>query len=201
MDRELTRLGSELDALRTALEDKLATRSERLYAAMDELEAGLGQLRDRLEALPEPPGAGAPPAVATAAQGLSPAAADQPAPEPAEAAPPAPPAEPDDAGVEAAADPEAPAPPSPPPAAAEGPGWVVNLLAFQRQDKAEQEAARLRSEGVPARVQTVTSRGSTWHRLVVRFEDYGAAKGFAEGIRSRRGMEGAWISRSPTPGQ
>lgn len=103
-------------------------------------------------------------------------------------------------GAESAAK-KAAAKPARPKSAAKTPGgkgvWTVNLLSFQRIEKAEQEMARLRGDGLEAQIRTVTSKGKTWHRVVVSgFKNVGDAKAYAQDVRKKPGLSSAWIGRN-----
>ena len=75
--------------------------------------------------------------------------------------------------------------------------WVVNLISFQTQAKADKWRARLRAEGIPATVQTVVRKGQTWYRLLVGgFADFAQAQAYVEEIRSKPDLSSPWIGRN-----
>jgi hypothetical protein len=88
--------------------------------------------------------------------------------------------------------------------AATGPGaapkkgdWVVNLISFQTQAKADKWLARLRDDGIAATGQTVVRKGQTWYRLLVGgFADFAQAHAYLEEIRSKPDLSSAWIGRN-----
>jgi len=57
--------------------------------------------------------------------------------------------------------------------------------------------ARLRGDGIEAQIHTVTSKGKTWHRVVVSgFKNVGDAKAYAQDVRKKPGLSSAWIGRN-----
>jgi cell division septation protein DedD len=223
LDEELAQLGAavaesrefpraEVEADLAGLKDQLARLSDQLQDFRRVAMAGEGssdQQDPELAAIdaasPAPdtssPGQSAAP-VETPALVESAALAESTAP--VESALPTEPSAP----VESAepAEPSAPADPSQtvatqtpneePPPRSTGPSWSVNLLAFQKRERAESELRRLRSKDIDAQIRSVDVNGTNWYRILVGgFTNFAQAKSYAEEVRTEPGLAAAWIGR------
>lgn len=76
-------------------------------------------------------------------------------------------------------------------------GWAVNLLSFRRMNRATKQLDELLAMGVDAHIESVESKGKTWHRLVVDgFTNFADAKAYAEKVREKPGLSSAWVGRN-----
>ncbi len=185
IQRELQRIGADLEASRSNLEGQLTSRSEQLYSSIEKLEKSFTELREQLQTMQH---------AAAGATGQETFTGDAKEAKSAAINGFQSKTETTTAVVEPAAIENVV--PSPKEAETQ---WVVNLVAFQNKDNADQEAERLRSDSIPVQINTITTRGTTWYRLVVSgFNGYEAAKAFAEKMRSKAAemsWSGPWVSR------
>jgi len=188
LSRENRQLRSELAALRTDLQQRMASQEQQWSSTLKGLQASLGGLESELQSISLSEGTPTPPPVMEPAPVVEPSPAP---PEPpvqektaeAEAAPPAPETE-----AEPASEPE-----SKPKKAS---GWVVNLLSFPSQDKAETAQRRLQGISVPAEIAPADVQGKTWYRVQVSgFADQGEALAFAKSVRKKPGLSSAWVGK------
>lgn len=128
-------------------------------------------------ALPEPPRATLPPAIATVNYPPPAAVRRQPVAVPDPVVP-----------LRAAPVPYAPA---------MGAGnWALNVASYADSSAAEKQVEQLRAAGYPAGVQPATVNGKAWHRVQV--QGYGsqqAAKAAAVELKTRLGLQGIWVVR------
>jgi hypothetical protein len=181
LGRSMERMQADVEALGTSLAKELARRNERLDGDLSALNATLSSLQEQLRVAQ---------ALMAEADKLAELTSNTPiATEPASAQSAPDPGPPTTEGIVTSA-------PAVSIESKKPSSWSVNLFAADRQEKTDKELARFRAQDVPAEMFSVINKDKVWYRIAVRgFDSFEKASAYAETLRSKPGMSGAWVGR------
>lgn len=74
--------------------------------------------------------------------------------------------------------------------------WAVNLVSTTSEQEARNLLARLKQQGIAAKVKIIIIKGAAWHRLYLDgFANATAATKYANSVRNKPGLGQAWVEK------
>jgi cell division protein FtsN len=75
--------------------------------------------------------------------------------------------------------------------------WVVNLIAYKKDQLAERKAEEFAAKGITAKMNKVEAKGEDWYRLSVDgFESQYEAMSYAARAKKTLNLDSVWISKN-----